>query len=502
MHKIFFKILVVGVLLFGLGLTAQQKPNIVFVLVDDLGYADVGFNGSTYYETPNLDKLAENSLVVSNGYMYPTCSPSRTAIFTGQQSFRTGVYNVPVLEYGTANENIFSRWTVTKDHQIYAEPLAKHGYKAIHLGKYHIVGPYPQKELSLAYPFQEKLTQPEPGDYSWLAAHKTKEVLQYYPQGRGFLENVGGTYKGDPAFEMGGYKSHKGGYRAPFSNPFIINKPSDEWLTDRLTDEAIDFIGQHKNEPFFINLDYYAVHKPIKSRNEELYKKYINKPGDSIRGQGLGRKREIMAGYATMIESVDANIQRIIDYLEEKNLRENTMIVVTSDNGYNGGESSNNLMRGSKRQIYEGGIRVPILLNWKGKIAPRRTEVPVTLLDFFPTFLDVANIKDYKDVLDGNSLVPLFKKDVKKLNKRPLYWHLASNNKIQKACSVIRKDDYKLIQYLATGDLELYNLNKDPKESTNLVASETDVTKELLHDLVTWRKENNVPLPPNSALKF
>lgn len=498
------KLLLLLALVFTMGSYAQKKPNIVFVLVDDLGYADVGFNGSKYYETPNLDKLAKNSLVVDNAYMYPTCSPSRTAIFTGKQSFRTGVYNVPVLEHGDANQNIFSRWTVTKEHQIYAEPLAKHGYKAIHLGKYHIVGPYPEKELNLPYPFQQKLTQPEPGDYAWLAAHKTKEVLQYYPQGRGFLENVGGTYKGDPAFEMGGYKSYKGGYRAPFSNPFIINKPSDEWLTDRLTDEAIRFIGDHKNEPFFINLDYYAVHKPTKSRNEELYSKYINKKGDDVTGQGVGSeyKRKEMAGYATMIESVDQNIQRIVDFLDKEGLRENTLIVLTSDNGYNGGQSSNNQLRGSKRQIYEGGIRVPLLLNWPGQIKERRTEVAVSLLDFFPTFMDIANVRDYKDVMDGNSLVPLFQKDTKSLEKRALFWHLASQNKKQKTCSVIRKGDYKLLQYLEDGKLELYNLKKDPKESKNLASIETKQTKKLLSELVAWRKENKVPLPPNSTLAY
>ncbi|ANW96229.1 sulfatase [Wenyingzhuangia fucanilytica] len=497
-----FKVLCVAILVFTIKGFSQKKPNIVFIMVDDLGYADVGFNGSTYYETPGLDALAKESLVFENAYMYPTCSPSRTALFTGQQSFRTGVYNVPVLEQGTADENIFSRWTVTKDHKIYAEPLSENGYKAIHIGKYHIVGPYPNKELNLPYPFKEKLDQPEPGDYCWLAEHKTKEVLQYYPQGRGFIKNVGGTYKGDPAFEFGGYKSYKGGYRAPFSNPFIINKPTDEWLTDRLTDEAIEFMDEQKEDgPFFVNLDYYAVHKPIKNRNDELFEKYINKPGDSITGQGLGKRREVMAGYATMIESVDENIKRIVTYLDQNNLRENTIIIVTSDNGYNGGESRNNLMRGSKREVYEGGIRVPGLISWPGSIKARRSLAPITLLDFFPTFLEVANIHGFKDVLDGNSLVPLFKKDDKKFEKRPLFWHLASNNNKQKACSVIRKDDYKLIQYLATGKVELYNLEKDPKEANNIAISNSRQAKKMLNELVAWRKENQVPLPPNSVLK-
>lgn len=484
--------------------TESKKPNIVFILVDDLGYADVGFNGSSYYETPNLDALAKESLVLDNAYMYPTCSPSRTAIFTGKQSFRTGVYTVPVLEKGTAEENIFSRWTVGKEHTIFAEPLADAGYKAIHIGKWHIVGPYPEKEKEMTFPIQQKLTQPDPGDYSWVAKHKTPEIQQYYPEGRGFIKNVAGTYRGDPALEPGGYKSVGGGYIAPFSNPFIEQKPTDEWLTDRLTDEAIEFIGDHKNEPFFINLDYYAVHAPVRKRNEELYQKYLNKEVDSITGQGIAAKikrKEHYAGYASMVESVDDNVARIVKYLDDNGLRENTMIILTSDNGYNGGQSKNDLLRGAKGYIYEGGIKVPALVNWPGKVQARRSNEAITALDFFPTFLDVAGIKNYQGELDGNSITPIFKNDIKEFAERPLFWHIASQWK-HGTCSVIRKNNYKLIQFLADGKLELYNLNEDPSESTNLVETNKDVANTMLAELVEWRKQNKVPLPPNSVLEF
>jgi arylsulfatase A-like enzyme len=479
--------------------SSPVKPNIVFILADDLGYADVGFNGSQYYETPALDNLAKQSLILDQSYMYPTCSPSRTALFTGKQSFRTGVYTVPVLEKGTDQENIFSRWTVEKKHQIYAEPLAKAGYKSIHLGKWHIVGPYPEKELKMTFPLTEKLTQPSPGDYSWVAKHKTDEIMQYYPEGRGFVKNVGGTFRGDPAFEEGGYKSQAGGYRAPFSNPFIEAKAGDEWLTDRLTSDAIEFMDQNKKGPFFVNLHYYAVHRPIKSRNPELYDKYIHKQGDTITGQGIGDRKETMAGYATMVESVDQNVQRIVDYLDENGLRENTVIIFSSDNGYNGGQSSNDLMRGSKGYIYEGGIRVPSLINWPGKVLARRTYEPVTLLDYFPTLLSLAGITDYKEKLDGNSMTDLFEGDSELFAERPLFWHLASINK-HGTCSVIRKKQYKLIQFLATGKLELYDLKKDPMESHNLALENPILCKELVVELVAWRKANHVPLPPNASV--
>ena len=481
-----------------------KQPNIVFVLVDDLGYADVGFNGSKYFETPNLDALAKESLILDNAYMYPTCSPSRTAIFTGKQSFRTGVYTVPVLEKGTAEENIFSRWTVGKEHPIYAEPLAEAGYKSIHIGKYHIVGPYPEKELAMQFPFQQKLTQPEPGDYSWVETHKKPEIAQYYPEGRGFVKNVGGTFRGDPGFEEGGYKSVAGGYWAPFSNPFIDKKPNDDWLTDRLTDEAIDFMKSHKDEPFLINLNYYAVHRAIRSRSEALYEKYKKKPVDSVLGQGIGRNeklRDLAIKYATMVESVDDNMKRVLDYLDESGLRENTIVIFTSDNGYHRMASANKQLRGAKGDIYEGGIKVPMLVNWPKKVAPRRSNVAVTALDIFPTLIDLAKVEDYKGELDGSSITTLFENDNKSLSERLLFWHLASRFK-HGTCSVIRKGDYKLIQFLADGKLELYNLKNDPSESENIAEVETEQTKELLKELVEWRKTNKVPLPLNSILKF
>lgn len=480
----------------------KKKTNIVFILVDDLGYKDVGFNGSTYFETPTLDALAAESLVFDNAYMYPTCSPSRTAIFTGQQSFRTGVYGVPVLEKGTAKESIFSRWTVGKQFPIYSEPLAENGYKSIHIGKWHIVGPYPEKEETSIWPIAEKLAQPEPGDFSWVAKHKTPEIQQFYPEGRGFIKNVGGTFRGDPALEEGGYHSEKGGYWAPFENPFIENKPTDNWLTDRLTDEAIEFMAAHKEEPFLINLDYYAVHKPIRSRSDELYEKYYKKE-DSLTGQGVSKnpkKKAEYTSYATMVESVDDNIKRIVQYLDENNLRDNTMIIVTSDNGYNGGQSRNNLMRGAKREVYEGGIKVPMLINWPNKIKPRRTDVAVSCFDVFPTMMEVSN-STHKGVLDGNSLTDIFMEDTKNFKERPLFWQLSSIVK-HGTCSVIRKHNYKLIQFLKDGKLELYDLKNDPKEEHNLASEKEKVANELLKELVEWRSINKVPLPPNSILEI
>ncbi len=474
----------------------QKKPNIVFIMADDLGWQDVGFMGSKWFETPNLDKLAKESLVFTDAYMYPTCSPSRAALLTGKQSFRTGVYNVPVLERGDSEHNIFSRWTVGVEHTMYSKPLKEVGYKLIHLGKWHLVGPDPETEKN--YPFNKKLKQPANGDFSWVENHK--EVYQeYYPKGRGFHENVGGTWWGDPARGYkDGYKSESGGYKAPFKNPFIEDKKGDEWLTDRLTDDAIDFMKRNKNEPFFVNLHFYAPHRPTVPRNKEQFQKFMKKIPDSITGQGEKNLEEI-AGYATMIASIDENVQRIFDYLDKEGLRENTIVIFTSDNGFNGLQSGTNTLRGAKGTIYEGGIRVPAFVNWKGRVVSGISKMPICGMDYFPTFLELANITNYNGILDGKSLVPLMQG--KKEKERPLFWHIASSYK-NPPCSIIRKGKWKLIQFLNNGNIELYNLEEDLIESENLVKENKEITQSLLNELVTWRSENKIPLPSVSLLEF
>lgn len=476
-----------------------SKPNIIFILADDLGWQDVGFMGSQYFETPNLDALAAESLVLENTFMYPTCSPSRAAILTGQQSFRTGCYTVPVLEKGSSKDNIFSKWTVGEEHAVFSQPLKEAGYKLIHLGKWHIVGPNPESETSLLP--EKKLAQPNNGNLSWLAAHQTPEIQKYYPIGRGFDENVGGTWWGDPARGyQKGYGAPGGGYVAPFKNPFIEDKANDDWLTDRLTDDAIDFMERHKGAPFFVNLHYYAPHRPSIPRSEELQAHFMSKKGDPSTGQGMGpaKKKKEVADYATMIKSIDDNVKRILDYLDGAGLRENTVIVFTSDNGFNGLQSSNKNLRGAKGNVYDGGLRVPALINWSKHVSSGKVDTAVQGLDLFPTFLELAGVNDYTGTLDGDSLLPLMQG--KALKDRPIFWHVASTYK-DPPCSIIRKGEWKLIQYLKNGKVELYNTKNDLKESQDLAKSHPEMAQSLLSELVAWRKANAVPLPPSSSLK-
>ena len=473
------------------------KPNIIFIMADDLGWQDVGFMGSQWFETPNLDALSKESMVFKNAYMYPTCSPSRAALLTGKQSFRTGVYNVPVLERGNDQDNIFSRWTVEKEHPLYSEPLKEAGYQLTHIGKWHIVGPEPWLEKE--YPFQKKLTQFKGGDLTWLQAHRADSIKQYYPTGRGFHENVGGTWWGDPSRgHEKEYRSESGGFHAPFKNPFIQEKTTDKWLTDRLTEEAISFIDRNKEAPFFVNLHYYAPHRPTRVYNEELYQHFLGKASDTVTGQGE-KNREEIAAYATMVASLDTNVQRIIDYLEKEGLRENTIIIFTSDNGFNGLQSSNDNLRSAKGSIYEGGMRVPLLVNWPNKIEATSVEESVSGLDYFPTFLELAGIENYPGVLDGNSILPILQGG--QIKERALFWHLASAYK-NPPCSVIHKGQWKLIQFLLDGKVELYNLENDLAETTNLTEIEPKISQELLEELIQWRKKNKVSLPSSSPLEY
>lgn len=476
---------------------AAEKPNIVFIMADDMGWQDVGFMGSTFYETPNIDKLANASLVFTDAYMYPSCSPSRTALMTGKHSFRTGAYRVPVTERSNGPGSIlFSTWTVGMEHRFYSEELRDAGYRLIHLGKYHCVGPDPLGELKMKQPLKRNLGQPKNGDFSWVEAHKTPEVQKYYPTGRGYHENVGGSWWGDPARGYSeGYRSPGGGYRAPFNNPFIKEKSTDKWLTDRLTDDAIDFMKRNKNGPFFVNLNFYSPHRPTVATSPEALKKYQSKKECPITGQQASVKKEI-AGYATMVENIDANVKRIIDFLDQAGLRKNTIIIFTSDNGLNGGQSYTKNLKGAKFSEHEGGLRVPALMNWPGKVSPGKTDTPILCIDYFPTFLELAGVVNYKGVLDGVSLVPLMQgKPLKR--KEPLYWHLAST----RPCTVMRKGNWKLVQPLLQPDqLRLYNLKDDMGEKKNLARKQPALAKQLLSEMVAWRKTNRVPVPPASPL--
>jgi len=267
----------------------EKKPNIIFIMADDLGWQDVGFMGSKWFETPNLDKLAAESLVFINAYMYPTCSPSRAALLTGKQSFRTKVYNVPVLERGDSQQNIFSRWTVGMEHTMYSEPLKEAGYQLIHLGKWHLVGPNPEEETN--YPFETPLKQPANGSLDWLPKHKSAEIQQYYPTGRGLNKNMSVAWftSGDinEPFEF------CGNIGQGHSDPDIIFAEGKFYL---LTQMGTDYIS---DGPWVETVE---VRMGVDTKNDGV----INQWSD---GQVVSEKYDYIEGFAKQIRKTPAKME-------------------------------------------------------------------------------------------------------------------------------------------------------------------------------------------------
>jgi arylsulfatase A-like enzyme len=438
----------------------NSKPNIIFILMDDLGWNNVGFMGSTYYETPNIDSLARNGMIFTNAYANgPNCAPTRACILTGQYTPRHGIYTVSSSERGKtqlrkiipiANKTILETNAVT-----IAEALKPAGYVCASIGKWHM------------------------GDDP-----------EYGPLAQGFDINIAGNHSGSPP----------NGYFAPFKLPYIEEAPPGEYLSDRLTGEAIQFIESNKDKPFFLYLPHYAVHTPLQAP-ADLIEKYKNKPDHT------GKINPI---HAAMLESVDTGIGKIISKLKESHLEDNTVIFFFSDNGGVTWITSMAPLRGGKGMLYEGGIRVPMFVYWPGKIKPgMQCDVPVAGIDFFPTFLDLAGIHLTKDrPMDGISILPLLQGQ-KELKREALFWHFpayleARNNPAEGArdpyfrtrpAAVVRMGNWKLIEYFEDGELELYNLQDDVSEKYNVVQQYPEITRNLLNIMLQWRKLTGAPVP-------
>ncbi|MBI9061120.1 MAG: sulfatase [Marinilabiliaceae bacterium] len=437
----------------------NKKPNIVFILIDDLGWKDVGYMGSHYYETPNIDKLAASGVVFTNAYApAANCAPSRACIMSGQNTPRHGIYTVGSSERGEAHTRklIPTPNTVTLADSVVtlAESLKAAGYKTAHMGKWHLG--------------EDPCTQ-------------------------GFDLNIAGSHAGHPKSYFSPYKNHQ-----------LTDGPAGEYLTDRLTNEAISFVKANASsdtrQPFFLYLPYYTVHTPLQGK-EALIRKYKQKEGSK------GQKNAV---YAAMVESADHNIGRLLDALKEEGLTGNTMVIFFSDNGGIANISSQYPLRAGKGSYYEGGIREPMIISWEGQLPQsKRIDAPVSGLDFYPTILDVAGIKrDKEQILDGESLLALMRKD-KPLKREALFWHFPIylqaihpvNDQARdplfrtRPGSVMRQGKWKLHEYFEDGGLELYNLEEDPGEVHNLGNKYPEKVKELHQLLKTWRQATQAPVP-------
>jgi len=464
--------------------TAQDRPNVLFILADDLGYMDVRFNHpQTFYETPNLDSLAASGMVFSDFYAAsPVCSPTRASILTGKHPARTGNTNYFTGERnGKFDAAEFENQLATSEVTL-AEAFKEAGYRTFFAGKWHLGG---------------------------------RGAL---PTDQGFDQNLGGGENGLPRSHFSPYKNIEN----------LSPGPEGEYLTSRLAEESVAFVDEAaKNpEPFFLYLSFYAVHTPLQAP-QELVEKYEKKAAelgltDEAGRFDPGRERQVWpetqeprtvrirqdhAVYAAMIESLDSAIGRVLAKLDAMNLRDNTLVVFTSDNGgvstSEGHPTSNLPYRGAKGWVYEGGVRVPLVVRWPGVAsAGTRCNVPVTSTDFYPTLLEAAGMEAKPDQhVDGVSFVPLLRNPFAKFDRGPVFFHYPHySNQGGFPASAVRKGEYKLIQDLEDGAFELYNLESDPQEHNNLEQLESAVVEELSGLLNDWRKEVGAkPLKKSSS---
>jgi arylsulfatase A-like enzyme len=481
---IFITTIEILILLPGCNLNRQESsfPNFLFFLVDDLGWTDLGCYGSSFYDTPEIDKFAKTAMRFTEAYAAcPVCSPTRASIMTGKYPARmktTDWFGAP------QPYNVENHWTKDKpllpaeyvDHMpleevTIAEALKENGYSTFFAGKWHLGGE------------------------------------GYYPEDQGFDINKGGWEKGGP---WGGNK-----YFSPYGNPKLADGPEGEHLPERLARETIDFISSHKNEPFFAYLSFYSVHIPLMGRADLVER--FDKKAQSLNyttpkfipiTNNLWRQVQDHAVYAAMVKAMDEAVGKVLRALDSLDLSEHTIVLFMSDNGglatSEGYPTTNLPLKAGKGWLYEGGIREPMLVRWPGVAEPNGTcSWPVISTDFYPTILDIAGIPlNPSQHMDGLSLVPLLKGDTL-LERCDLYWHYPHyGNQGGSPGSVIRDGKYKLIEFFEDEHLELYNIENDIGENHNLINTYPEIADSLYEKLKRWRLQVHAMYPaPNPTFK-
>ena len=440
---------------------AQQKnprPNIVFIMADDLGWSDLGVTGSDFHETPNIDRLASEGLRFDNAYAAAANSaPSRACLMTGMYTPYHGVFTVSPSERGDRTKRklipIRNTEDVSAEFYTLAEALQQEGYQCAQIGKWHL------------------------GD----------DVDGTGPLSQGFIWNIGGDRAGSPYSYFYPFCRKNDPARCHYN---LGKGEEGEYLTDRLTKEAVSFIENHKDQPFFLYLSHYAVHVPQQAP-ADLIEKYNKKQ------PGKYHKNPI---YAAMVEKVDESVGTIASTLERLGLEDNTLFVFYSDNGGSEPVTDNYPLRGGKGMPYEGGIRVPLIMRWPGVIGEGVTSsVPVTGVDFYPTFVTLAG---------GTPSGELCGKDIFKLLKakthRDMFWHFPAylesylnGGKDFRATpySIIRSGKWKLIFYYEDDRVELFNLKKDFMEENECSTGNPQTVRRLQRKLYDWIEKTNAPIP-------
>jgi arylsulfatase A-like enzyme len=450
----------------------ERRPNFVFILVDDMGWRDAGCFGSAFYETPNIDRLAAQGMRFTDAYAAcPVCSPTRASIMTGKYPARLGI----TQWIGGSQEPTAYREYLPLEEVTIAEALKEAGYATGFVGKWHL-------------------------------STRDETRQRYYPDRQGFDLNVGGDWSGAPPTYF--YPYEKGGRKLETMPP---GGEEGEYLTDRLTDEALEFLEASKNRPFLLYLSHYAVHTPLESK-KALAEKYEAKAAERPehdRPQAkpvYGRYRTRMVQdhpvYAGMVQSVDESVGRVMEKLEMLGLAHNTIVIFMSDNGGlstvgREGPTCNLPLRAGKGWLYEGGIREPMIVTWPGVVEPGSLcHEPVTSTDFYPTMLEMAGLPlRPRQHVDGVSLVPLLRK-TGTLSREAVYWHYPHyHGSGSRPSGAVRAGDYKLIEWYEDGQVELYHLGDDPGEQHDLAAKLPEKAVGLRRTLHDWREKMDAKMP-------
>ncbi len=450
-----------------------RPPNIVFILADDLGWAELGCYGSAFNETPHLDQLARDGLRMTEAYAAaPVCSPYRASFLTGQYPIRHGL-----LDYLRPTTST----PLSPRHVTIAERLKAAGYVTGMIGKWHLSG----------YKYHKAPIELRATDHGFDEELVTE--IKGVGNGANFFPYV--------------FRTQSISWNSAGKERLL---PGKEFLVDRMNHEAIRFIEQHREKPFFLYLSHFAPHSILNGKSD-LVEKYRRKhpPGKSTRSQcylcqdaGLeGDPLNHWAGdhnphLAAMIESVDQGVGMIVKKLEELGLGNDTLLIFTSDNGGELKVTSNAPLRGGKSQLYEGGIRVPLIVKWPGKVPGDKVcSSPTSNVDFYPTFLEAGGLKgDDSQILDGRSVLDLFQRPGAERKERTLYWHypLPKPHFLGGvSAGAIRKGNWKLIEWFGKKEVSLFDLDRDPGEKRDLVAIHPEMAERLQGRLSDWR--NSIP---------
>lgn len=434
-------------LLPGKALAQSPRPNIVLIAIDDLGWSDTGCYGSTFYQTPQIDRLAAQGIRFTDAYAAgPVCSPTRASFMTGKHPARLQLTDWLPGRQDRPSQRLLKpeiQRHLPREETTIAEALQEAGYACASIGKWHLGG------------------------------------RGFLPQDQGFDLNIAGDDAGSPL-----------SYFAPFRNgprvmPGLEEGRAGEYLTDRLTEEAERFIDTHRERPFFLYLSHFAVHIPLRAKDDLVQKYEAIRPGQT----------QTNVIYAAMMASVDESIGRIVKKLDETGLLDRTVVIFTSDNGGlsvvegpHTPATSNAPLRMGKGYVYEGGIRVPLIIRWPARIAPGRVDpTPVSSVDLFPTILALAHLPAAA-AIDGVSLLPLLER-TGSIQRNQLFWHYPHySNQGGAPAGAVREGDFKLIQFYEDGRLELYNLRADVGEKTNLAAILPEKAAALRTALSSWRR--------------